>query len=480
MGLKGHSRHYGWGWSEGPRLPTDCVVVETMPDAPRTYLYDGSPVEMRIEPYVIEVAGEDDIRGEFEYTAHNGVMSPIMHRSGRTAYAVSSVYMARAGLAHVQFRDMLLASNDAEMEEALAQREIYPANLVYSGSDGSINYIRPGRIPIRPEGFDGVKPVDGNTSAGAWLGLRVLDEILRLKRPTQGYLTNSNVSPDMMFGEPFFRPEDHPPDFAFQPGLTGTRQRRSIQLLEGDRQFTFEEALDVVRDAFVMETDLWGPAIAQALEDSDGAYARADAEYREFLDTLTAFGGYFVPESRGALFHALVRIALRSGERATAVAIESAINTRTSLTSAQQETLLELAASTYTELSSDEGLAKTFGSVFRIGRGGTSEPSRGFTLGQLPGNPVTDFQSLWAAFYTPADEAGLRWSRGGSRHAFLVQLGPIIRSFSLASHGASDDSTSSHYSDQSHLIGQGRLHSNFFEPDELAGSLSSTRTMSTR
>src|SRR5204863_201288 len=41
MGLKGHSRHYAWGWSEGPRRPADCIVLETIPGKPRTYLYDG-------------------------------------------------------------------------------------------------------------------------------------------------------------------------------------------------------------------------------------------------------------------------------------------------------------------------------------------------------------------------------------------------------------------------------------------------------
>ena len=92
---------------------------------------------------------------------------------------------------------MLLATNDAEMEKALAATEIYPANLVYAGSDGTINFIRPGRLPIRPAGYDGSKPMDGNSSAGAWLGVRKLGELLRLKDPAQGFLTNSNVSPDM-------------------------------------------------------------------------------------------------------------------------------------------------------------------------------------------------------------------------------------------------------------------------------------------
>ena len=477
MGLKGHSRHYGWGWAEGPRRPADCVKLQTVAGQPRTYLYDGKPVEMTVEPYVIEVAGGEPVKGEFEYTSHNGLLSPVVHRSGSTVYAVTSTYLGRAGLAHVQFRDMLLATTDAEMEKALAATEIYPANLIYAGSDGTINYIRPGRLPIRPAGLDGSTPVDGNSSAGAWLGIRRLEELLRVKNPPQGYLTNSNVSPDMMFGEPVLKADAYPADFAFQPGLTGTRQLRSIQLLQGTRVFGFEDAIGVVGDAFVVNTDRWGPVIGEVLRERG---APADAGFGRYVDTLAAFDGHFVPGSRGALYHALLRIRLRAGDRAVATALEVAINTGQALNPAQRATIAALVDSAYADVSRDpRGLDRTFGDVFRIGRGGVSEPARGFTLGSLPGNRATDLQSFWAANYTAPDSAGLRWSLGGTRHAFLVQLGPTVRSVSLAMFGASDDPKSPHYSDQSRLVGQARLHSNFFEPAELADSVATSRTMVT-
>ena len=476
MGLKGHSRHYGWGWAEGPRRPGDCIVLETEKGNPRTYLYDGKPVEMTVEPYVIAVQGGDTVRGEFEYTNHNGVMSPVVHRAGSKAYAVSVTYMGRAGKAHIQFRDMLLATNDAEMDKALAETEIYPANLVYAGSDGTINYIRPGRLPVRPAGYDGSMPVDGNTSAGAWLGVRKLEDLLRLKDPKQGFLTNSNVSPDMMFSEPVLKPEDYPADYAFVPGQTGTRELRSIQLLQGDRVFSFEDAMVVVGDAFVVNTDKWGPVLREVM--NVRWPARPDSGFREYVDTLSAFDGNFVPESRGALYHALVRYRLRAGDRGAAAAIESAVNTGQALTTAQGDVVARLVDSAWVDARKVP--RGTFGDVFRIGRGGVSEPARGLTLGTIAGDRNTDFQSFWAALYTPPDSAGQRWSLGGTRHAFLVQLGKRVRSVSIAVFGASDDPKSPHYSDQSHLVGRGLLHSNFFEPDELADSVSAKRTIATK
>jgi acyl-homoserine lactone acylase PvdQ len=319
--------------------------------------------------------------------------------------------------------------------------------------------------------------VDGNTSAGAWRGLRELGELLRLKNPAQGYLSNSNVSPDMMFGEPVLKAETYPPDFAFQPGQTGTRQLRSIEMLQGNRVFTFEDAIDVVADVKVVNTDKWGPVIREVI----AANPPADSAFRQYVDSLGAFDGRFVPASRGALYHALMRIRLRAGDRAVAAAIESAINTGKALSPAERQALVVLVDSSYAEITRDpRGVSRSFGDMFRIGRGGVNEPSRGFTLGNLPGAPGTDLQSYWAAIYTPPDSAGLRWSHAGTRHAFLVQFGRRIRSVSLAMFGASDDPKSPHYSDQSHFAGQGRLHSNFFEPDELADSLLSTRTMTTK
>ena len=323
MGLKGHSRHYGWGWAEGPRRPADCIVLETVPGKPRTYLYDGKAVEMTVVPYVIEVAGGDSITGELEYTSHNGVMSPVVHRSGTKAWAVSSSYMGRAGFAHVQFRDMLLATNEAEMDKALS------ATGDLSGQPRlfelrRIDQLHPPRS--HPDPPRGVR----RREAGGRQHVRRrvarparARELLRLKNPAQGYLSNSNVSPDMMFGEPVLKAETYPPDFAFQPGQTGTRQLRSIEMLQGNRVFSFEDAIDVVADVKVVNTDKWGPVIREVM----AANPPADSAFRQYVDSLGAFDGRFVPASRGALYHALMRIRLRAGDRAVAAAIESAINT---------------------------------------------------------------------------------------------------------------------------------------------------------
>jgi hypothetical protein len=81
--------------------------------------------------------------------------------------------------------------------------------------------------------------------------------------------------------------------------------------------------------------------------------------------------------------------------------------------------------------------------------------------------------------YTADGDSGNYLAGGGSRFPILVQFTDPIRSMSAAAHGACDDPESPHHSDQSVLRGEAKLRSNFFNPDELATSIESLRTMET-
>ena len=475
VGLKGHSRHFGWGITEGPRFPSDCIAVSTLPDDPAAYTIDGEVRRMIVEPYVVEVAGGDPVSGEFHYTEHNGVLSPVVRRDGDTAYVVSSANMGRAGAAVEQFRDMLLASSSAELEQALVNRDIYPANIIMGGSDGSIRYIRPGRTPIRPHGADGMTIVDGSTSATAWLGIRSYEELLHIVDPEEGYLSNSNISPDMMFAEPKIDPADYPPDFGFQPGFTGTRQLRSIQLLGGAGRFSYEDAVAAIVDVHALGHDRWNRIFAALRERFAGEPAFRDPAFAAFYDELATFDGDFPSESRGALAHHLTRNTLRETQAEAAFPLEMAVHGEEPLSGEQQATLFAAALAAHERLHGrPDGATATFGDVYRVGRGDVREPSRGTAL--MTGQGMISF---FPSSYAPDGDTGNYLSLGGARFPFIVQFTNPIRSMSAAAYGASDDPESPHYSDQSVLRGPGELRSNYFNPDELAGVVQSSESFET-
>jgi acyl-homoserine-lactone acylase len=475
IGLKGHSRHFAWGWSEGPRHPSDCISVPINPANAAEYLFDGKARPFEAHPYKIAVKGAAAVEGVFEYTHHNGVRSEVIRREAASALVVSNAYMGREGFARDEFGEMLHAKDWRGIRNALGRRDIYPANIIIAGSDGSILYMRPGRTPERAPGTEPKATVDGSTSATAWRGIYPLDKLVQTFDPLQGFLTNENVSPDMMFAEPFFDPAAYSKDFALVPGDTGTRQLRAIELFRGTRKFSFNDLRAFVADPVIAGFERFGMALNRATPSSK------DTDYIAFRDQLIGFDGRYVPKSRAALYHASWRIQLRESFSGEATAIEIAVGRGRALSPAQLSTLEAAAAATFPRLRAEPGgLARVFGDRFRIGRGAVSAPARGLTL--LPGaddkSGETEFGSLWGANYTKGADGNYH-AQGQTRFPFLVQFTTPIRSLSVTAYGVSDDPKSPHYSDQSQHMGDGNLHSNFFDSADLAGAVQLSATLKT-
>ncbi|HWK50128.1 MAG TPA: penicillin acylase family protein, partial [Steroidobacter sp.] len=302
-----HTDRFAWGWTEGKRNVVDCYAVRVEADQPRQYRFDGKIARIEAVPYRIEVKGAAPLTGEFEYTRHNGVRSVVVKRQGDIAYVLSSPYLGRWGLAAGEYYRMALARDRGELTRALADREIYPANLVAAGRDGTLLYIRPGRIPMRKAGVDPEQILDGNRSATAWRGVHSYSELLKLVDPPQGFISNSNVSPDRMYADSPFRPQDYPAYFGFEPGLTTTRQQRLLELLGSPAPLTEEAVKAIVMDSKLPGTEHWGPAIETAAQASCGEARAQSPEMRKVIAELRNFDGVFGKESKAALYFAMMR-----------------------------------------------------------------------------------------------------------------------------------------------------------------------------
>jgi acyl-homoserine-lactone acylase len=479
----GHSRHFAWGWTEGPRAVADCYAVETLESQPRRYRYEAEQRSMEVVPYRIEVKGEKTITGEFEYTNHNGVRSLVTQRVGRIAYVVSNASMARAGHVHEQMYKLATAGDRAALRAALEQRDWYGANLIIAGADGTLLYTRPGRIPRRAPGVNTASVLDGNTSRTAWLGIHSFADAVQVWNPVQGFVANTNVSPDMLYREPLVSADKFPDYFMFQPGRTGPRQRRLIDVFERAERFSAADAEALIFDVQMPGTEKWGPAIAAALAAAgDSPDTASDPKRQNFLRELTRFDGRFAAESSGALFHHWMRVRLYREDAETVDAMSDAIDTGNTLTGAQQKKLLQVVDDTYVNLQSRTGcdyLNKTFGDVYRIGRGPQDYPSSGINFNTRKVPPRAG-APLLAMNYGLMGGGCQHRAYTGPHAAFTVLLGPKVRSFSVSVWGASEDPKSPHYNDQSRLASERRLRSNWFEPQELAAHIASSRLLSTR
>src|SRR5437763_12787797 len=151
---------------------------------------------MTVRREVIRVKGEGKVAEkvfEIEYTHHG----PVVARRPGKAYAMKLPYFDQYRLPEQAYR-MATARNLGEMKQALALFQLMEQNVMVATVDGDVFYVRNGRVPVRPKGFDWRRPVAGNTAASEWLGFHALGDLVQSENPWQGYLQNCNVSPEFM------------------------------------------------------------------------------------------------------------------------------------------------------------------------------------------------------------------------------------------------------------------------------------------
>lgn len=473
MFLFGHSPYFGWGVTEGPRFVADCYRVQTDPKDPHRYMFDGRPQKMTTEPYEIKVKGAATLRGTFEYTHHNGVRSAVDSRDGTVAYVVSYASADRIGLEDGEYYQMAKARTRGELEAALEQRNIYPANLVIGGADGTIMYIRPGRIPIRAPGIDARRTLDGNTSATAWRGIYSYAQALKLINPPEGYISNSNVSPDSMYPNSPLQPASYPPEFAFEPGQTNTRQQRLIELLSQASKLSVAGAQAIAMDETITAARLWAPVFEGLLRTREDLFAAQPSELRTFVEELARFDGVFSKQSRAALYHEAVRRDLLEKHPEQLDALVGAIESGAKLSAEQEQLLIQAAAEARSNVLAAHGRVDlSYGDVHRVGRGGVNLPVGGAVVPGIPlrthvveqqpapapATQVTRVASIRALGFVIDPATKTEWMTGGERVPFVVHFATTgAQSYAQTLWGVSDVPSSPHYSDQADLASRRQL-----------------------
>src|SRR5437763_133149 len=107
---------------------------------------------MTVRREVIRVKGEGKVAEkvfEIEYTHHG----PVVARRPGKAYAMKLPYFDQYRLPEQAYR-MATARNLGEMKQALALLQLMEQNVMVATVDGDVYYVRNGRVPVRPKGFD--------------------------------------------------------------------------------------------------------------------------------------------------------------------------------------------------------------------------------------------------------------------------------------------------------------------------------------
>jgi acyl-homoserine-lactone acylase len=482
MLLLPHTQFLAWGMTTGSPDVSDCYAVETDPQHPLRYRFDGEWREMKTRNVAIRAMNEEVHLQTFEYTEHNGVLSPVVARSGPTAYVVSTPYMHAAHALDEEIDRLNRARNVAEAKHAMRDLGMFGQNLMFADAEGNSWYVRAGRAPIRPDGFDWSRPVPGNGSETAWQGLHPLDDLVQIANPPEGYMQNHNLAPDRMTLAPAPVDIEDYPDYIFndRPGRSTVRGDRTMEVLSRAQDFTVNDAIDHAMDEKWPATPVWIGALARAAATEAPRVLAWDPEYRELLQSILSFDGYARAGSARALQYFLWRQAIFSQFDDPQVQAMMRAQWTDALGSVvSPDVLLDgipAAAALIAELFGHQ--AATLGDLVRIGVGDEDHPVGGMALEPWGRRLcLAEFcEATLRAF--EADTRGQPIApvrvQAGSRMLRLVVFTEPIQSFTQHNFGQSVDPSSPHFDDQARLLTSRRqVKPVYFDRNELAGRIRS-------
>jgi acyl-homoserine-lactone acylase len=361
-------------------------------------------------------------------------------------------------------------------------RQLFPQNVMVADSSGNIYYQRTGRVPKRPAGYDWSRPVDGSTSATEWQGLHPAADHVQVLNPSQGYMQNCNIPPDVMMKDSPFAPNKTLSYlYGSSGGYTNQRGARAVQLLQADDSVTAPEARRYALDVHPYGVERWLEVLKQAHAQFGEAY-QDDEDYTVGIKDLLAWDGDLKHDSSAALKYYYWRKQLIADHGRAAVSdVARRIDYYLAALGKPAPTIelgggeLEAAAYSWAEamiqLKEDHGsLTATYGDTFRVGRDNQSWP-----LGGGGGDGLTTLRNIGYGGERPDHT---RWGSRGQTSTQIIVLTKPIQSWTCPPIGQSDRPDSGHYVDQAEkLFSPRKLKPTWWLPQDLAPHIVSRKVL---
>jgi acyl-homoserine lactone acylase PvdQ len=465
----GHNRYCSVAMTTGGPDAADAYEETINPANPRQYKYDGQWRDMKVRSEVIRVKQGDKVgeqHFEIEYTHHG----PVVARKGDKAYTMCLPYFEQVGLIEQSYA-MATARNLDDMKAALSKFQLMEQNIMVATVDGDIFYLRNGRVPIRPAGFDWKKPVPGDTSKSEWLGIHPITDLVQSMNPWQGYLQNCNVSPEFMTK---FCPMT-PARYAERPYLYNPdnplhqRAAMALELLDMNSRVTIEDAVQIAMSPQVYNADLWQARLVAAVESSaSGKAAALSPEAAKLHELIVRWNRRTDPDSTGAIAYRFWKDQL--GEKV----LQNDRAGRKPPKEVTDEQLVSALNAGAAELMKQWGrLDVKYGDVYRVGRQGSK---RTWPVG---GGSVHGIATPRAVSFDPLPDKKTFLGHGGQTSTQVVQLSKPPRSWTLLPLGESDHPESGHWDDQAEkLFSKSKMKPTYFlDKEELLKHMESKKVL---
>ncbi|MDF8334346.1 penicillin acylase family protein [Novosphingobium cyanobacteriorum] len=444
-------------------------TIETGPNGEPAYRYGKALRPVTAKQVTLKVRGADGTLAERTFTTYATHHGPIVRASeGKwIAFALMNrpIPALQQSFLRTKARDL------ADFLKVAALQANSSNNTLFADSKGETAYLHPQFMPVRDQRFDYRRPVDGSDPRTDWQGLHPLSQLPQVLNPKNGWAFNVNNWPWRAAGA------DSPVRGAFpiymdQVGETARGPHAERVLAEGS-PFTLDS---LVKAAY----DPWLPAFDKMVPGLVAAHARHPDPA---LDAPVALLRDW--DKRWSAQSTATSLAVFWGEALWKVGAEEAEAAEIG----QWDWLTARA-------SDEQQLAALRAAVDRL--------QADFGSWQVPWGEINRFQRLSGAIDLTYDDAkpstaipftaatwgslaafgaqrypGTKRYYGSRGNSFVaaVEFGPRLRAVAVSAGGESGDPASPHFADQTARYAAGDLRPVWFYPEELAGHVTSTRTL---
>ena len=432
-----------------------------------SYRYGEENRQVATAPVTIAFRRPDGSLGERSFTTYRTHHGPIVAARGGKWIATALMWKPVAALEQSFLRTK---ATDLGSYLAVAERKANSSNdTVFADAKGEIAFLMPQFMPVRDDGFDYRRAVDGANPATDWHGLHGLADLPSAIGPKTGWVRNVNDWPWDAAGPDSPRAGNYP-KYMDQAGWN-YRGIHADNLLKGRDGWTLEGLRAAAFDSDLPAFRALLPGLAAAFD----ALAKTDPRRVVLSEPIALLRNWNCRWDAGSVATTLAVVwgdAL-SREAASFAEAERLNVPYYILRSVPPAKKIDALAAAVGRLRRDFGDWRVpWGELNRWQR--LDDAIRPHFDDAAPSLAIPFASAQWGSLASfGAKPWGTKRYYGTSGNSFVavVEFGPRVRALAVTAGGESGDPRSKHFADQAARYASGKLRVVYFYPDQLAGHI---------